>query len=433
MNKLEKLRELEAEGTCYTVALLGAGYVAGGVIDIIEATPGFRVVLVINRTTEKAVKLLESKGVEAPDIVCSDDVADLKAALESGKTAVSSEYSVVSQLGVDVFIEATGAIDYGTSAILHCLDSGIDVLSYNAEADSLFGFEFARRAAKQGCVYSIADGDQPGVQLRLKQECELMGFDVTAMYNCKRYLDVHQSPDSGSQYSARDMTSAVMTTSFGDGTKMQIEQCVVANICNFKPLKRGMVGVETTLEEAPATLPAALGSEVGVVEYTLAGDFGAGVGVVGRHRQAERHKRALGLYKMGDGPDYFFFKPFHLVHLELPQTLFDLVVSRSSLGNVTEPNVTQVIAVAKKALAAEEKLDCIGGFSAYGHIASAADSEGLLPICLVEYARMLKPVKKDAPIPLSAVELDTSIAAVKLWLTHQHEWQRNTAFLKNTA
>jgi len=381
VNKLEKLRELEAGGVCYKVALLGAGYVGGGVIDIIEETPGFRVALVINRTTEKATKLLESKGTEGGEIVCSDDVGDLAAAIDSGKPAVSSDYSVVPQLDIDIFIEATGAIDYGTSAILHCLDSGIDVLSYNAEADSLFGFEFARRAAKQDCVYSIADGDQPGVQLRLKQECELMGFDVTAMYNCKRYLDVHQSPESGAQYSARDMTSAVMTTSFGDGTKMQIEQCVVANICNFKPLKPGMVGVQTTLEEASGVLPAALDSEVGVVEYTLAGDFGAGVGVVGRHRQAERHKKALGLYKMGDGPDYFFFKPFHLVHLELPQTLFDLVVSRSSIGNVTQPNVTQVIAVAKKALVAEEKLDCIGGFSAYGHIASATDSDGFLPVC----------------------------------------------------
>jgi len=326
-------------------------------------------------------------------------------------------------------IEATGAIDYGTSAILHCLDAGVDVLSYNAEADSLFGFEFARRAKKAGCVYSIADGDQPGVQLRLKQECELMGFDVVGMYNCKRYLNVHQSPESGSQYSARDMTSAVMTTSFGDGTKMQIEQCVVANICNFKPLKRGMVGVETTLEEAPVTLPAALNSETGIVEYTFAGDFGAGVGVVGRHRQADRHKRALGLYKMGDGPDYFFFKPFHLVHLELPYTLFDLVTSRSSIGNVTEPNVTEVLAVSKKALSGGEKLDCIGGFTAYGHIASAAEAEGYLPICLLEYASMLKPLEQDVPIPLSAVELDTSVSAVQLWLSHQKEWNRNTEFL----
>jgi len=71
VNKLEKLRKLEADGACYTVALLGAGYVSGGVIDIIEETPGFRVALVVNRTTQKATDLLESKAISKSDIVCS--------------------------------------------------------------------------------------------------------------------------------------------------------------------------------------------------------------------------------------------------------------------------------------------------------------------------------------------------------------------------
>ena len=77
-----------------------------------------------------------------------------------------------------------------------------------------------------------------------------------------------------------------MTAAFTDGTKMNIEQNVVCNATGMLPAKRGMVGVKTDLKNALQDFEASgvlggAGRELpaGVVEYTLAGDFGVDAGV----------------------------------------------------------------------------------------------------------------------------------------------------------
>ena len=120
-------------------------------------------------------------------------------------------------------------------------------------------------------------------------------------------------------------------------------------------------------------------------------------------------------YKMGDGPDYFFFRPYHLVHLEIPTTIAELLLDNEPLVTVDEPHVAEVVAIAKKELSAGEDLDCIGGFSAYGHIDTAENAAGYLPVGLVEFAKMTKDVAIDEPIPLDAVSLDESRTVVKEW------------------
>lgn len=421
MNRAALLHQFEKENGVTPVAVIGAGYVATGVIHVLSATPAVTPALVVNRDVSKAISAFQAQGADIEDIVVSDDVNTLASAISDKRPAVTQNSQVISSLPIDVIIEATGAIDYGTSVILSMLDAQKHVISYNAEADALLGWTFHERARENGVVYTIADGDQPGAMLRLQQEVESMGFVTTTLLNCKRHLNVHQNPESGSGYSARDTTSAHMTTAFGDGTKMQVEQAVVANITAMPPCKRGMCGIETTLEEAAVTIAGTL-PEGNLVDYTLAGDFGAGVGAMARHDDYELHKKAMVLYKMGEGPDYFFFRPYHLVHLELPSTLVDVLIYKRGLGTVEIPHVAEVTAIAKKNLEAGEKLDCIGGFSAYGHIDTAEGSRGYLPVGLVEYATMVEPVSIDEPIPLAAAKLDTSVAAVQIWLEQQKKW-----------
>jgi len=330
--------------------------------------------------------------------------------------AVTTDAAILTELPIRVIVEATGALDYGTRTILAVLDSGRHVVSFNAECDALLGWLFHERARAAGVIYTIADGDQPGVLFRLKQEVEAMGFEPTVYLNCKRHLDVHQNPETGAGYAARDTTSAHMTTSFGDGTKMQVEQAVVANATGTVPDKRGMHGIESTVASAAVDIPRVL-SGPGRVDFTLMGDFGSGVGIVARHPNHDLHQQAMGFYKMGPGPDYFFFRPYHLVHLEIPLTIAELLLDNEPLITIDQPHLAEVIAIAKKDLTKGEKLDCIGGFSAYGHIDTAAGAEGHLPVGLVEYATMTAPVNQDAPIPLASVDLDRSKTVVAEWLT----------------
>lgn len=396
------------------VAVIGAGYVATGVVHTIAQSPGMRPALVVNRTMERAVDSYTKLGIDPTEVVASDDADDLTAAIRSGKPAVTSHASVIAKLPIDIVVEATGALNYGTETILTLLDAGKHVVSFNAECDALLGWLFHERARANEVIYTIADGDQPGVLFRLQQQVEAMGFEVTASLNCKRHLNVHQNPETGAGYAARDTTSSHMTTAFGDGTKMQVEQAVVANATGMIPDVRGMHGIESNVATAATDIPAAL-SAAGRVDFTLGGDFGAGVGIVGRHPNPHLHQQAMGFYKMGDGPDYFFFRPYHLVHLEVPLTIAELLLDNEPLVTIDQPHVAEVIAIAKKDLAQGEHLDCIGGFSAYGHIDTAEHAAGYLPVGLVEYASMTGDVAQDEPIPLASVSLDESKTVVREW------------------
>ena len=415
MGTWNRLIRRAAEHGDEAVAIVGAGYVGTGVVHSIGQSPGMRPALVVNRNTERAVSALSGLGISPSDIVVSDDVAALERAIDAGTPAVTTHASVLTSLPIEVVVEATGALDYGTQTILDVLDSGRNVVSFNAECDALLGWLFHERARAAGVIYTIADGDQPGVLFRLKQEVEAMGFEPTAYLNCKRHLDIHQNPSTGAGYAARDMTSAHMTTAFGDGTKMQVEQAVVANATGTIPDIRGMHGIESTVATAAVDIPAIL-TGPGRVDFTLQGDFGAGVGIVARHPHAELHQQAMGFYKMGPGPDYFFFRPYHLVHLEIPLTIAELLLDDEPLITIDQPHVAEVIAMAKKDLTDGEALDCIGGYSAYGHIDTAEGAAGYLPIGLVEYATMTADVVIDEPIPLASVTLDSSKTVVSEWL-----------------
>ena len=406
-------RRADSQGDA-SIAVVGAGYVGTGVVHAIAQSPGMRPSLIVNRNTGRAVDALTVMGVKPDDIIHSDNGDELAQAIRAGRPAITSHSGVVSDLPIDVVVEATGALDYGTETILAMLDAGKHVVSFNAECDALLAWLFHERARSNDVIYTIADGDQPGVLFRLQQEVERMGFEVTASLNCKRHLNVHQNPETGASYAARDTTSSHMTTAFGDGTKMQVEQAVVANATGMIPDKRGMHGIESTVATAAVDIPAIL-SGPGRVDFTLGGDFGAGVGIVARHPNHDLHSQAMGFYKMGDGPDYFFFRPYHLVHLEVPMTIAELVLDNEPLVTVDAPHVAEVIAMAKKDLAVDEDLDCIGGFSAYGHIDTASAAAGYLPVGLVEYATMTSPVAQDEPIPLDAVALDETKTVVREW------------------
>ena len=400
-----------------TVAVVGAGYVGTGVVHAIAQSPGMRPSLVVNRNTDRAVAALTQMGVAEESILVSDDVTDLAEAIRAGTPAVTPHAGIVAELPIEVVVEATGALNYGTETILAMLDAGKHVVSFNAECDALLGWLFHQRARSNDVIYTIADGDQPGVLFRLQQQIEAMGFEATALLNCKRHLNVHQNPDTGAGYAARDTTSAHMTTSFGDGTKMQVEQALVANATGMIPDVRGMHGIESTVATAAVDIAAAL-SGPGRVDFTLGGDFGAGVGILGTHPNHDLHEKAMRFYKMGDGPDYFFFRPYHLVHLEIPMTIAELILDNEPLATIDGPHVAEVVAIAKKDLATDEALDCIGGFSAYGHIDTAEGAAGYLPVGLVEYATTTAAVAQDDPIPLASVELE-DVTIVREWKAMQ--------------
>lgn len=396
------------------VAVVGTGFVGRGLVQRLEGSPGMRTALVVNRTSSAAVRALGDAGNDPHQIVVSDDPDELRAAIADRIPAVTTSPEVIAEIEpIDVVVEATGAIDHGARVVLGSLQAGKHVVSMNAEVDATIGYLIHDIAARMGSVYTISDGDQPGVLLRHMEFVEGMGFEIVAALNCKRNLDVHQTPDSSRAYAARDDTSLLMTTAFGDGTKMNIENAVVANLTGLVPDRRGMHGVRTTLADVVGDVLSVL-ERRGVVDYTLGGDFAAGVGAIGRAESPVFVGPYMRYFKMGDGPDHFFFRPYHLVHLETPVTIAEVVLDRMPLRAPADPPVADVVAVAKRDLEAGDRLDGIGGFTCYGQIDAVERAEGLLPIGLSEHARLVRRVRRDDPISLDAVEIDERATIVEL-------------------
>ena len=148
-----------------SIAVVGAGYVGTGVVHAIAQSPGMRPSLIVNRNTGRAIDALTSMGVKPDDIVHSDNAEELTQAIRSGRPAITSHSGIIADLPIDVVVEATGALDYGTETILAMLDAGKHVVSFNAECDALLAWLFHQRARANDVIYTIADGDQPGVCL----------------------------------------------------------------------------------------------------------------------------------------------------------------------------------------------------------------------------------------------------------------------------
>src|SRR5690606_15137582 len=86
-----------------------------------------------------------------------------------------------------------------------------------------------------------------------------------------------------------------------------------------------------------------------------------------------KQQHYLSLYKMGPGPLYAFFTPYHLVHFESPMSIASAVLFRDSVANPLAGPVVEVCAVAKRTLKAGETLDSYGMYMTYGEAVNAKE------------------------------------------------------------
>ncbi len=397
-----------------TVAVTGAGFVARGLIHRLARRASMAPPLVVNRSPERALAILERAGYDQDVVVRSDDAAHITDALASGRPAVTRDADVLPDVGgLDVVVEATGAMEYGTRVMLAALAAGRHVVSLNAEVDALLGHHLASTATQHGVVYTIADGDQPGVLLRMIDETHHLGLEPVVALNCKRNLDVHQSREDSRPYAERDGTSVEMTTSFGDGTKMHIENVVTANLSGLRPPGLGTDGVRTELARVAEDVRAA-GIAAGSVHYTLGGDFGGGVLVLAGSTDPDFDAPYLRYGKLGDGPWYPLFRPYHLIHMEVPVTIEQVVAGGPALGRRTERPIAACVAVAKQELQPGTALDGIGGDTCYGVAAGIDEADALLPIGLSQHAVLRRAVAADEPIRREDVQLDDAAFLVRM-------------------
>jgi predicted homoserine dehydrogenase-like protein len=154
----------------------------------------------------------------------------------------------------------------------------------------------------------------------------------------------------------------------------------------------------------------------GLVDYILGAEPGPGVFVIG-HNDDPTRAQYMNYFKMGEGPFYTFYVPYHLPHLEAPITVARAALFHDATIAPLGRPICDVIAVAKRDLAKGHKLDGIGGFDTYGVIENTklARSENTLPMGLSEDCILLKDISKDQTILLEDIKLPAGRLVDKLW------------------
>jgi predicted homoserine dehydrogenase-like protein len=401
----------QAAGRPVGVAVVGAGFMGRGLINqVVNSTPGMQLVVVFNRRADKAHSAVSEVGATPTS---ADSAADVDRVAAAGAVAITDDIDVVTASDrVDVVVDATGSVTFGAELALACFAAGKHLVLLNAEVDATLGPLLVTKADAAGVVYTGADGDQPGVQMNLIRFVRQMGLTVRVSGNIKGLQDPYRNPTTQEGFARRWGQDPWMVTSFADGSKVSVEQALVANAAGLTVPKRGLYQMDHAghVDELTGVYDVeelrALG---GVVDYVVGSKPGPGVYVMAEHGDPKQ-QHYLELYKLGTGPLYSFYTPYHLCHFEVPNT----VARAALLGDATirplgAPQV-DVVTVAKTDLPAGTELDRPGGYHYYGQAerADTTHADRLLPLGLAEGARLQRAVAKDEVIGYADVELPVS-------------------------
>src|SRR5680860_958491 len=357
------------------VAMVGAGFMGRGVANqILRSTPGMELVAIVNRHPDGAVRAYAEAGVPAEDIAAVSSRAQLQTAIAGGRPAVTDDYGLVCTAEeVDAVLELTGAVEYGAAVALAAIDGGKHLVTMNAELDGTVGPYLRHLARQAGVVYSVSDGDQPGVQANLVRFVRQLGLTPVLAGNVKGLQDPYRNPTTQRGFAERWGQQPTMVTSFADGTKISYEQAIVANAFGFTVARRGMGGFDWDghVDEATSLYDAGELTQLGgVVDYLVGAKPGPGVFVYGTHDDP-RQRHYLNLYKLGEGPLYSFYTPYHLCHFEVPISLARAVLFGDTVLATDGPLRVEVVATAKTDLAAGTVIHGMGGYStsvSYTHL-----------------------------------------------------------------
>jgi predicted homoserine dehydrogenase-like protein len=372
---------------------------------------------VSNRQPTRAVKVLQYAGYEDVSVVSSSSAFD--GGVSAGRPAAAEDGLLLARSPhVDVIVETTGSVEFGAQVAFEAFKHGKDVVLMNAEIDATIGPILQTYARKHNVILSACEGDEPGVQLNLFRWVKGLGLIPRVIGNIKGLQDPYRNPTTQKGFAERWGQNPAMVTSFADGSKISFEQAIVANATGFKVKSRGMsrgleyrgdvmkIGELYDIDE--------LRQVGGIVDYVVGTPL-TKVYVLAEHTDPKQ-RHYLELYKMGTGPLYSFFTPYHLVHFEVPNAIARVVLFRDEIAPPLGGPVVEVCAVAKRDLAKGEVLDSYGMYMTYGEAVNVEEmsSGKYLPEGLVEGCKLRRNIAKDLVITYDDVDLPAGRLADRL-------------------
>jgi predicted homoserine dehydrogenase-like protein len=403
-----------------TLGLAGAGQMGTDIVVEVALMTGLRIGAVSELRPQLAIDAAVMAGHDTNDIVRANSPSAIDAAIEAGKLAVTESFEALCSAGhIDVVIDATGNPNIGTQVALEAMRNGKHVVMLNVEADITIGRFLKEEARKAGVVYTGAAGDEPAATLELIGFAQSLGLDIVAAGKGKNNaLKFDAMPeDYEAEARARNM-NARMLTEFVDGSKTMVEMVAIANATGLVPDVPGMHGPAAMREELAQVLSTkadgGILSRAGAVDYTIGKGVAPGVFCIVKPRHHRVAERMIDL-KVGSGPCFALFRPYHLTSLETPLSAARAVMhKRADLAPLDHP-VAECTARAKRDLAPGERLGKIGERDYRGFAMTWLDARelGALPLGLAEAARVTRPIRKGEQLTSENCEPDAELAVVR--------------------
>jgi predicted homoserine dehydrogenase-like protein len=407
------------------VGLIGAGKFGSMFLSQVPTTPALNVTVIADLDPAHARSACHQVGWPDELLLDTRFTDDAAAMIASGE--------------VDVVVEATGNPAAGIRHARLAFEAGVHIVMVNVEADVLAGPLLARQASEAGVVYSMAYGDQPALTCELVEWARSCGFHVVAAGKGTKYLPSYHAstPDTvwehyglTAEQAADAGMNSQMFNSFLDGTKSALEMAAIANATGLAPPPDGLDFPPCGMDDLAHMLrPRSAGGVLhhsGQVEVVsslerdgrpVARDLRWGVYVVieAPNDYAAACFRQYGMNTDASGRYSAMYKPFHLIGLELNVSILSAALLGAPTGS-TQGFEGDVVATAKRALAAGERLDGEGGFTVYGKLLPASTSleRGGLPIGLAHDVVLRRDVAAGECIGSADVEVDDSLQAVQV-------------------
>jgi len=415
------LRKRAEEKNPVKVAIIGAGFMGRGIaLQICNYVPGMKLVAISNRHINGAKRSYNEAGIADCDVVNSKK--QLEDNIEKNKYSITEDANLLCEAeGIDAIIEVTGTIEFACHLVLKAINHGKHVILMNAELDGTVGPILKIYADKAGVIITNADGDQPGVQMNLYRFVKSLGVKPVLCGNIKGLHDPYRNPTTQEGFAKKWGQNPSMVTSFADGTKISFEQAIVANGTGMRVGKRGMFGPSVDsgkpLKDVATSLYPLeeLIKGNGMVDYVVGAEPGPGVFVLGTHDHPQQ-KHYLNLYKLGEGPLYLFYTPYHLCHFEVPNTVARAVLLNDATLTPQNGPFVDVVTATKINLKKGETIDGLGHYMTYGlcENSDTTKRENILPIGLAEGCKLKSDIPKDKVLTYDDVVLPEGRLSDKL-------------------
>ena len=406
------------------IGLVGAGEMGTDIVSRVAHMRGIEIGAISELNPQAAGRAVTIAYGDPDRAMATETTDSLNAAIEAGRIATTRNVHTLLDSGlIDVVIDATGIPSVGAEIGLAAMECGKHLVMMNVEADVTIGAYLRSEAERLGVIYSLGAGDEPSSCMELIEFVSAMGHRIISAGKGKNNpLNFDATPDAYTEEAVRRHMNPRMLVEFVDGSKTMVEMAAIANATGMIPDRPGMHGPACSRDELnkvliPQSAGGVLSSGEGRVDYSIGKGVAPGVFVVAEMDHARIRERMEDL-KMGEGPYFTFFRPYHLTSLEVPLTCARAVLyGKADMVPMARP-VAEVCAVAKKDMAVGETLDQIGEYCYRAWIMTVpeARSAGAIPCGLLTGAKVTAPIRKGDLITRTntVVPANSKIAALRL-------------------